>query len=138
MSVSDIHRQDSVMTSPLSPHRVRELVSDLRRLTAERAKLEAEVAAAGTSRATAIRRAFEAERDRMEARRRAGREAADQEVQQSRDHVLAKADQGLKAAKNECGTAREEALERYQAAEEMATHTYQEARWTHDAVLEAR
>jgi hypothetical protein len=138
MSVSDFHRQDSVMTSPLSPHRVHELVSELRRLTAERAKAEAEVATAGTTRTSAIRRTFEAERDRIEARCRVGREAADQEVHQSRDHVLAKSDQGLKAAKNECGTAREEALERYQDAEEMATHTYQEARWTQDAVLEAR
>src|SRR5262245_40365758 len=126
------------MTSPLSSRRVRDLLRELRRQTAERAEAEAQAAAGGATRLAELRRAYDAERDRAEAHLRAGRAAAEQEYTQSREQVLARAEQGLKAAKNEYGTAREEALERSHADEEAVRHEFEEFRWTQDALFEAR
>src|SRR5436305_2044157 len=64
------------MTLPLSTRRVRDLLRELRRLTAERARAEAEVAHQSAAAAAAARRAFEEATARAAARRQAGRAAA--------------------------------------------------------------
>ncbi|HEY1378054.1 MAG TPA: hypothetical protein VGF55_14735, partial [Gemmataceae bacterium] len=126
------------MTSPLSSARVRDLLRELRRLTADRAAAEADTAREYAARSDAARKAFESAKAKLEARHTADRGAADRGHEAAARRANVKADEGLKAARNAHGTAREEALERSQAAEEGATKEYQEAKWTQDAMLEAR
>jgi hypothetical protein len=126
------------MTSPLSSAHVRELIAELRRMTATRAKAEADTAREYASRTGSALRFFEQAKASLDAKHTADRTAADREYEQATKRANVKADEGLKAARNAHGARREEARERYQTAEEETTREYQEAKWTQDAMLEAR
>jgi S-DNA-T family DNA segregation ATPase FtsK/SpoIIIE len=126
------------MSSSLSSARIRELLAELRRLTANRAKAESETAQTYSARTEAARKAFEQAKAKLETKHTTDRAAADRAYEQAKFRANVKADEGLKAARNVHGTAREEAIEQYQTAEEEATREYQEAKWTQDAMLEAR
>jgi energy-coupling factor transporter ATP-binding protein EcfA2 len=126
------------MSNPLSSARVRDLLRELRRLTAQRASGEADTARDYAARSTTARTAFEQASTKLEAKHTAERSAADREYEQAKFRANVKADEGHKAARNAHGTAREVALEKYQSAEEESNREYQEARWTQDAMLEAR
>src|SRR5438105_934641 len=126
------------MTSPLSSARVRDLLRELRRLTADRAKAEADTARTYAARTEAARKAFDQATAKLESKHAADRTAADRDHEAAVRRANVKADEGLKAARNTHGTAREEAQERHHTAEEETTREYQEVTWTQDAMLEAR
>jgi DNA segregation ATPase FtsK/SpoIIIE-like protein len=125
------------MSSQLSTRRVRELLVGLRRLIAERARSEAEIKSKFEARTTAERVAGERDAGRIESAARAARTAAEQEYQQTRDHILRTTEERLRAAKGEFGRVREDTLDRYQAEDEAIRHEHQEARWAHEGVHEA-
>jgi hypothetical protein len=126
------------MSSPLSSARIRALLGELRRLTAERAESDTEIARTYAERNDAARKSFEQAKAKLEAGHTADRAAADREHAAARRRAEVKADEGLKAARNAHGTAREEALEQFQSAEGEANRDFQESNWTQDAMLEAR
>ena len=126
------------MSSPLSSARVRDLLRELRRLTAERSQAEAETAQTYASRTESARKNFAQIRAKLDAKHTADRAAADSEHDAARKRADVKAEEGLRAARGVHGNVREEALEKYQAAEEETIREYQEAKWTQDAMLEAR
>jgi hypothetical protein len=107
-------------------------------LTAERAAAERQTAGTYTERTESARRAFEQARSKLEARHAGDRAGVDKEYAAARHRVEVRADESLKAARNAHGTAREEAVERFQAGEEEVNREYQESQWTQDAMLEAR
>src|SRR5947209_3549395 len=120
------------MSAPLSSARIRGLLHELRRLTAERAKAETETSTVYMARAATNRREFEQARNRLETKHTTDRAAADREYEQAKKRANGKADDGLKAARNVHGTAREDALDRFQTAEEETNREYQESKWTQD------
>jgi hypothetical protein len=126
------------MTSPLSPARVRDLLRELQRLTAERARAEADTGQTYASRSDTARKSFEQSSATLDAKNLADRAAVDLAYEQAKKRANVKAEEGLKAARNAHGTAREEALDRFHAAEEDTNHEYQETKWTQGAMLEAR
>ncbi|HEX4589994.1 MAG TPA: FtsK/SpoIIIE domain-containing protein, partial [Gemmataceae bacterium] len=126
------------MSAPLSSARIRGLLHELRRLTAERAKAETETSSVYMARAATNRREFEQARNRLETKHTTERAAADREYEQAKKRANGKADEGLKSARNVHGTVREDALERFQTEEEDTNREFQESKWTQDAMLEAR
>lgn len=125
------------MSSCLSTRRVRDLLLELRRLTADRANAEADIKSRCAERTGVARVAFDRETARIETAVRSARAAADQEYQLARDRILATAEEGLRAAKAEFGRIREQSLERFQTEDEAAGQEHQEARWAHEGVHEA-
>ncbi len=126
------------MSSPLSSARVRDLLRDLRRLTAERSQAEAETVQTYAARTETARKAYEQARTKLDEKHSTDRAAADRDHDAARKRADVKAAEGLKAARNVHGTVREEEAEKCHVAEEDATREYQEATWTQDAMLEAR
>jgi hypothetical protein len=110
----------------------------MRRLTAARAKAESETAMTYAERTESGRKVFEQAKSKLEAKHAADRASLDKEAAAARDRVGTRADEGLKAARNAHGTAREESLEHFQSAQEETNREFQESKWTQDAMLEAR
>jgi hypothetical protein len=126
------------MPSPLSSARVSDLLRELRRLTADRNRAEADTAQTYAARSDAVRKAFAQAAAKLETSHTAARTRADREYQAAKIQVNAKADEALKSARVAHGTAREETLERFETDQESTNRDYQEAKWTQDAMLEAR
>lgn len=126
------------MASLLSCQHVRELLGELRRLTAERAKAESETAQTYRQQSDSHRREMEQSLAKLDSRHRADREALDGEHRTASDAAMTSADEGIKKARSVHGKAREDALEQHQVAEEATNREFQESKWTQDAMLEAR
>ena len=138
-SASDSHVRTCHDVVPLRPPASASCSRELRRLDRRAGQARSRDRAGIRSRTeTAARKAFEQAKAKLESKHTAERRRADRDYEQAKKRANVKAEEGLKAARNTHGTAREEALERYQTAEEDTTREYQEAKWTQDAMLEAR